>query len=99
MKTCFWPAVALSAINVVAAQNAPAQPKFEVASVKRTSCGAIRHSRVQRAYDHGVARAFPNPPADLFTAIRHSLGLRLEPRKEPVEVLAIDHIERVPTGN
>jgi uncharacterized protein (TIGR03435 family) len=39
------------------------------------------------------------PTADLFTAIRESLGLRLEPRKEPVEVLVIDHIERIPTAN
>jgi len=42
----------------------------------------------------------PNAPAaDLFGAIRESLGLRLELRKEPVEVLVIDHIERMPTGN
>ena len=39
------------------------------------------------------------PAADLFAAIRDSLGLRLEPRKEPVEILVIDHIERVPTAN
>jgi uncharacterized protein (TIGR03435 family) len=39
------------------------------------------------------------PTADLFAAIRESLGLRLEQRKEPVEVLVIDHIERVPTEN
>ena len=41
----------------------------------------------------------PAPTADLFTAVRESLGLRLEPRKAPVEVLVIDHIERVPTAN
>lgn len=39
------------------------------------------------------------PTADLFTAIRESLGLRLEARKAPVEVVVIDHIERIPTGN
>jgi uncharacterized protein (TIGR03435 family) len=38
-------------------------------------------------------------PADIFTALRNSLGLRLERRKEQVEVLVIDHIERVPTEN
>jgi uncharacterized protein (TIGR03435 family) len=36
---------------------------------------------------------------DIFTAFRDSLGLRLERRKEQVEVLVIDHIERVPTEN
>jgi uncharacterized protein (TIGR03435 family) len=34
--------------------------------------------------------------ADLFVAIRESLRLRLEQRKEPVEVMVIDHIGRVP---
>jgi uncharacterized protein (TIGR03435 family) len=51
------------------------------------------------AYAHPNADLPLSPAADLFTAIRDSLGLRLEPRKEPVEVLVIDHIERVPTEN
>jgi uncharacterized protein (TIGR03435 family) len=41
----------------------------------------------------------PNAPAvDIFTAVR-SLGLRLEPRKQQVDFLVIDHIERTPTEN
>jgi len=51
------------------------------------------------AAEHPGAELPPGPAADFFTAIRESLGLRLEPRKEPVEMLVIDHIERVPTGN
>ena len=39
------------------------------------------------------------PTATLFTAIRESLGLKLEPRNAPVEMLVIDHVERVPTEN
>jgi uncharacterized protein (TIGR03435 family) len=46
-----------------------------------------------------IADPPPAPAADLFTAIRHSLGSRLEPRKLPVEVLVIDHIDRLRTGN
>jgi uncharacterized protein (TIGR03435 family) len=32
-------------------------------------------------------------------AIEEQLGLRLEPRKRPIDVLVIDHAERVPAGN
>jgi uncharacterized protein (TIGR03435 family) len=45
-------------------------------------------------------RRLPNPPTtDIFFALRDSLGLRLERRKQQVEVVVIDHIERVPTEN
>ena len=45
-------------------------------------------------------RHLPNPPTtDIFFALRDSLGLRLERRKQQVEVVVIDHIERVPTEN
>ena len=52
-----------------------------------------------------TAAAHPNdslpdaPTADLFTAIRASTGLKLEPRKEQVEVIVIDSVERVPAEN
>lgn len=36
MNTCLASAIVLSTISAFAAQNAPDQPKFEVASVKRT---------------------------------------------------------------
>jgi len=39
------------------------------------------------------------PTVDLFSALRQSLGLRLEPRKTPVDFLVVDHVERVPTEN
>ncbi len=37
------------------------------------------------------------PP--LFVAVEEQLGLKLEPRKAPVEFLVIDHIEKAPTEN
>jgi uncharacterized protein (TIGR03435 family) len=41
----------------------------------------------------------PAPEADLFTALRASLGLKLEHRNVQVQFLVIDHIERIPTAN
>ncbi len=35
----------------------------------------------------------------IYTAIQEQLGLKLEPRKAPVDILVIDHIEKVPTEN
>ncbi len=49
----------------------------------------------------GPAEAAP-PPAggpSLFSALQDQLGLKLEGKKAPIEVLVIDRIDRVPTEN
>lgn len=38
-------------------------------------------------------------PAFLSTAIQEQLGLKLDSRKAPIEILVIDHVERVPSEN
>jgi uncharacterized protein (TIGR03435 family) len=38
-------------------------------------------------------------PPDIFTALQTQLGLKLELKRGRVEVIVIDHVERVPTGN
>jgi uncharacterized protein (TIGR03435 family) len=40
-----------------------------------------------------------NQYAGIFDALREQLGLRLEARKGPVEMLMIDQVEKIPTGN
>ena len=42
----------------------------------------------------GPAIDNPEPGPSIFTAIQEQLGLKLESRKVPVEVLVIDHAER-----
>jgi uncharacterized protein (TIGR03435 family) len=40
----------------------------------------------------------PDDAPSIFTALQERLGLRLEPRKTPVDVLVIDHIQK-PSDN
>jgi uncharacterized protein (TIGR03435 family) len=58
-------------------------------------------SGIQGAYDFDLRFAAVSDPGsglpDLFTAVQEQLGLKLEPAKVPVEMLVIDHVERVPT--
>jgi uncharacterized protein (TIGR03435 family) len=43
--------------------------------------------------------AAPDYGPDFFRALQDQLGLRLEQRKAPVEILVVDHIEKTPTEN
>jgi uncharacterized protein (TIGR03435 family) len=50
----------------------------------------------------GAAPASPpeaDTPPDIFRAVKDQLGLTLEPKKGPVELIVIDHIEKTPTEN
>jgi uncharacterized protein (TIGR03435 family) len=49
----------------------------------------------------GVSPSFPDngPLATIFTALPEPLGLRLEARKGPMEMLVVDSVEKTPTEN
>jgi uncharacterized protein (TIGR03435 family) len=54
--------------------------------------------------DHNFRKAPPESPEesdapDLYTAVQSQLGLKLVPGKSTIEMLVIDHIDRVPSPN
>jgi len=51
-----------------------------------------------RGADAGVSMDGESGPS-LFAAVEQQLGLKLEVRKGPVEIIVIDHAERVPAQN
>jgi uncharacterized protein (TIGR03435 family) len=40
-----------------------------------------------------------NDGPSIFTAVQSDLALKLEARKEPISILVIDHVNKVPTAN
>ncbi len=48
---------------------------------------------------NGQPPADPNAGPSIFTAVQDNLGLRLEAQRAPVEMLVIDHVEKIPIEN
>jgi uncharacterized protein (TIGR03435 family) len=55
----------------------------------------LNYSRTPSAAADNLADSAP----DFITAVRDQLGLRLESKKGPIDVLVIDHLEKAPTAN
>jgi uncharacterized protein (TIGR03435 family) len=55
------------------------------------------------AYDFKLSYAPANDPnsplSSFFTALQEQLGLKLLPAKVPLEIIVIDHVDRIPTDN
>jgi uncharacterized protein (TIGR03435 family) len=47
----------------------------------------------------GINPSGPDSPPPILAALQEQLGLKVETRKAPVEILFIDHVEKIPTEN
>lgn len=75
--------------------------------VDRTGLGGRYDFTFQFAGRMAPGGAYPPPLPEgetdtaptLFDALREQLGLQLEEKKEKLDVLVVDHVEKVPTEN
>jgi uncharacterized protein (TIGR03435 family) len=51
------------------------------------------------AINPDVPTTAPDPGPTIFTALSDQLGLRLQTRKVPADLVVVDHMERAPTEN
>jgi len=65
-------------------------PVYAVMPSEDSSVGGAASSTVPFATD---------PLPDIFGALQSQLGLRLEKKKVPAQVMVIDHVEKNPAGN
>jgi uncharacterized protein (TIGR03435 family) len=70
--------------------------------VNRTGLDGAYEFELRWARGEAAGSGDPDPNAAMMVAIQGALdpvGLRLQPAKVRVEVVVVDHVERVPTGN
>ena len=70
-------------------------PAVSCSSIDRTGVAGGYDIQLDFAADLATDSSLPS----LFTALRESLGLKLEAQKVPVEMLVVDHVDKVPAPN
>jgi uncharacterized protein (TIGR03435 family) len=71
------------------------QPAAGLPVVDKTGIAGGYDIKLGFAADLATDSSLPS----LFTALRETLGLKLQAQKVPVEMLVIDHVDRFPTPN
>jgi hypothetical protein len=99
------------AAGVVLAQAPVSKLEFEVASGKFRHSGQDARSAARAVGLPGApltggplgagapADAASDPSSSSIFAAVQQLGLKLEPRKAPIEMIVVDHLEKAPTDN
>ena len=63
--------------------------------VDKTGIGGSYEINLKFAPNETTDSSYPS----VFTAVQEQLGLKLESQKVPVEMLVIDHLDKMPTEN
>ena len=66
--------------------------------MQETTRGLMRVPAAGPGGERPAGAEASEPGASIFEAVAQ-YGLKLEPRKAPLEILTIDHIEKIPTEN
>jgi uncharacterized protein (TIGR03435 family) len=66
--------------------------------IDKTELAGVFDFELRWAQDDSHSTDSASGPS-IFTAVQEQLGLKLQSQKLPVEILVVDHAERVPTEN
>jgi uncharacterized protein (TIGR03435 family) len=90
--------VAQIVASAVGAVGAPVRDMTGLSGYYEFNLTFTPEDKLLAGADNTSAAPDDRPPS-IFTALQEQLGLRLEPRKFPIQFVVVDHVERVPTEN
>jgi uncharacterized protein (TIGR03435 family) len=75
------------------------RPVVDMTGLKGTYDIDITWTQDEHPGDGRAVDTASDPGPSIFTVLQDRLGLKLESKPAPIEVLVIDHVEKVPTEN